>query len=633
MIVIIYLLAILFLILFSNKPFEKIPIIFGFFIAYIIISAWALHLFNSLFVSYWQILNVFAMIPFFYFIIKKNKWYDIELSNIKKLEIGSIIPSSIIILWICLTLVRIKILPVLGVDGLTMHLLQQMTYFQEGNFYHFPVNFWASGFRPLNGIIWNMFFSTHLQNPDLIEIPQIISWAGLIILSYSIFSELKINRTLSFFGILCIAFSPTILSLSANINLDLITLFFFSGVIYFGIKIQNSQRISILELISFGIFCGALLGARVQGIIIMPLYFSFYCYILHLKNKLTWFNIIIPLIIALCLGSGKYILNYNYYQSPVPLGINKTNSISITNFQINLMQILPHNILERPWSLTNLRSDGWPLNFLIIPFSFFGLFLKRFRSLSFPTYPLFLIGLIFLFISMSSYLLSPIYTPRLWLPFTYASFIYGMHVLAILVKEKKVKYILITFLIFLIFSILLYGGIYRLILSILLATLIIYIYLYKNTLFDQIGKFILLFTCVISIWYATVNIIYDKRSPIFRYKEINHTIKSHTLSKLSKIFNSGSHIGYFNNPSKNERIFLHYLFGEMNDIHARLIFDWNDKINIHALDNLLSKRSYDYIIINENDYPIYKDGLKRFKIDKKFENYFILKDKTKFSIN
>ena len=53
-----------------------------------------------------------------------------------------------------------------------------------------------------------MFFSIFLENNDLIEAPQIISWVGLILISRAIFSKLKINNNLAVLVLLCIGFSP-----------------------------------------------------------------------------------------------------------------------------------------------------------------------------------------------------------------------------------------------------------------------------------------------------------------------------------------------------------------------------------------------------------------------------------------
>ena len=84
-------------------------------------------------------------------------------------------------------------MPVILSDARTMHLFQQSVYFQEGGFVFHNSNTWESAFRPLNGLLWNMFFSIFLEDNTLIEAPQIISWVGLILISGAIFSQLKIN--------------------------------------------------------------------------------------------------------------------------------------------------------------------------------------------------------------------------------------------------------------------------------------------------------------------------------------------------------------------------------------------------------------------------------------------------------
>ena len=120
-----------------------------------------------------------------------------------------------------------------------------------------------------------MFFSIFLKI-TLIEAPQIISWVGLILISGAIFSQLKINDKLAGLIMLCIGFSPRILSLSTNNFIDLPSLFYLSGAIYFLIKLDQTKAFKSIDFLMFGTYCGAYLGARMQGVIIVPLIsFSF----------------------------------------------------------------------------------------------------------------------------------------------------------------------------------------------------------------------------------------------------------------------------------------------------------------------------------------------------------------------
>ena len=227
----------LLIVMFFKKPWEKIPVFYGVLILYIILSAWILHFLNLLNPYIWQKVTISLFSLFLLCCWRKRRHIKYELKRRITFTLTNILLFIFIIGWVIITYFRIQSLPILLSDSITMHLFQQSVYFQEGGFVFHNSNTWESAFRPLNGLAWNMFFSIFLEDNTLIEAPQIISWVGLILISGAIFSQLKINDKLAGLVMLCIGFSPRILSLSTNNFIDLPSLFYFSGIIYFLIKL------------------------------------------------------------------------------------------------------------------------------------------------------------------------------------------------------------------------------------------------------------------------------------------------------------------------------------------------------------------------------------------------------------
>ena len=186
-----------------KKPWEKIPVFYGILILYIILSAWILHFLNLLYPHTWLKVTILLFSLFLLFCWKKRYCIKSELKRKITFTSTSTILYIFIIGWASITYFRIWSLPIILSDARAMHLFQQSVYLQEGSFIFHNSNTWESAFRPLNGLLWNMFFSIFLEDNTLIEAPQIISWVGLILISGAIFSQLKINDKLA--GLLCFA--------------------------------------------------------------------------------------------------------------------------------------------------------------------------------------------------------------------------------------------------------------------------------------------------------------------------------------------------------------------------------------------------------------------------------------------
>jgi len=268
------------IVFFLKKPWEKIPILYGALVQYIIISAWILHFFKLLNPYLWGLVTASSFfLLLLFFLIKKNNFLKIELTEKHKYNVSNKILYLFIIGWASITYFRVASLPVMLSDSRTMHLFQQAYYFQENSFSFHNSNSWEAAFRPINALLWNMFFSSFLENNNLIESPQIISWVGLIFISGSIFSLLKVDNKLAVLIMLSIGFSPRILSLSTNNLIDLTSLLYFSGAIYFLLKLKIKKNFKIIDLVMFGTYCGAYLGARTQGFIIIPLFIFYWLHI------------------------------------------------------------------------------------------------------------------------------------------------------------------------------------------------------------------------------------------------------------------------------------------------------------------------------------------------------------------
>ena len=620
----------LLIIIFFKQPWEKIPIFFGILILYIILSAWLLHLFCILKPYFWRIITISLFFPFLLGWWKYGSSLQLRLKKGIRLTFTNSIFFIFIIVWIGITYFRIGSLPTFLSDARTMHLFQQSVYFQEGEFAFHNSNTWESAFRPLNALLWNMFFSIFLEDNSLIEAPQLLSWVGLILISKAIFFQLKIDNRLTLLILLCIGFSPRILSLSTNNFIDLPSLFYFSGIIYFLIKLDKTKHTRIIDLIMLGTFCGAYLGSRTQGVVLVPLLLIYFMIIILNKRTSYSKTLLIPFFLTILLGTGKYFMNYYNYETPIPINLSDSTTLSFKKFYKNFA-ILINNTLDRSWNLygvisfqANSAITGFLISFFIIPHAFFGILSKKYRQ-NLKSSPIFIIGLIFLLISMLS-LESPSqnYPSRLWLPFIFTAIIFGADVLNALVKEKRTIIILFIFLVTIFLSTITYGGPYRKGFGVFLVIIaLIFIKNKKNDVKFLLNIFSFI-VFILSLWYLTANIIYDKSSQILNIDELNQKYNQKTLVKLSKYFSPKDKVGYFN-LIKGKRIHIYDLLGHKHYIHGRLVFDWIDKRKVITCNDKDLKLDYDYLLVSKSksDIPSKIDG---FSFIERFDNYFIYKN-------
>jgi len=625
----------LLIVMFFKKPWEKIPVFYGVLILYIILSAWILHFLNLLKPHVWQKVTISLFSLFLLCCWKKRRHIKYELKRRITFTYTNILLFIFIIGWVSITYFRIQSLPIILSDAITMHLFQQSVYFQEGGFVFHNSNTWESAFRPLNGLVWNMFFSIFLEDNTLIEAPQIISWVGLILISGSIFSQLKINNKLAGLVMLCIGFSPRILSLSTNNFIDLPSLFYFSGIIYFLIKLEQSKAFKTIDFLMLGTYCGAYLGARIQGIILVPLLFIYFLIIFFKKNPKSYNNLILPILITILLGIGKYLLNFFEYGTPLPLNINDSTSITLIKLFKNY-KILVNQLLDRSWNFYGVLSFqansaivGFLISFFIIPYAFFGILIKNYIHNHKSSFSIFIIGFVFLLISMLI-LEQPSqnYAFRLWLPFVFTTIIFGTDVINTLIRQNKITSILFIFLLTIFISVIIYGGPYRKFFIIVLIIVIFFIT--KNKTLEKkylLSTFSLLVTTS-SIWYSIMNIAYDKYSPILDYIALNQEFNQRPLVKLSKYFLSEDKVGILN-LNKGERFPIYDLFGNKHNIYARLVFDWVDKKNLSNNNTNYLKSNFDYLLLHKSNY---KTPLKieEFLFFENVENYFIYRNKQKY---
>ena len=624
----------LLIVIFLKKPWEKIPIFYGILILYIILSAWILHFFNFLNPFIWRTITILLFSLFLLFAWKKRCWLQIELKETFTFTFTNTFLYILIIGWVCITYFRVKSLPVILSDARAMHLFQQSVYFQECSFLFHNSNTWESAFRPINALLWNMFFSIFLEDNILIEAPQIISWLGLILISGAIFSQLKVNDKLAGLVMLCIGFSPRILSLSTNNFIDLPSLLYFSGIIYFLIKFDQSKTSKIIDLLMLGTFCGAYLGARIQGIILVPLLLVYFLIAFSKKRSRSYKVLMLPITMTILLGIGKYLINYSDYGTPIPLSINDSTTLSLKKLFKNFTFLI-NNILDRSWNFygfisfqANSAIVGFLISFFIIPYAFYGFLNKKYNRMHKSSFSIFIIGLIFLLISILS-LESPSqnYLSRLWIPFIFTTIVFGTDIINTLIKENKIIIILSIFLLTILFSVINYGGVYRKGFVIILFITIFYLVINKTI--DT--KFLLIsLSClaiISSLGYSMMNIVYDKYSPILDYKEINQKHDQQSLVKLSKYFLPKDKVGFLN-FIEGHRIPIYDLFGNKHDIHARLVFDWVDKKDLKNLNEKDLKGNFDYLLIynNENKIPLAIEG---FSFIENFDGHFIYRNKKK----
>ena len=384
-----------------------------------------------------------------------------------------------------------------------------------------------------------------------------------------------------------------------------------------------------------GTYCGAYLGARMQGIILVPLLFIYFLIIFFKKESKYYKIIILPIVITILLGIGKYLLNFVEYGTPIPLNINDSTSLSLTKLFKNY-KILVNQILDRSWNFYGLLSFqansaivGFLISFFIIPYAFFGILIKNYIRSHKSSFAIFIIGIIFLLISMLT-LEQPSqnYVFRLWLPFIFTTIIYGTDIINTLIKENKIIPLLFIFAFTMLCSVVIYGGLYRKSFMILLIIILFYL-TKKKTLKREYLLFTFSFIVTTSsIWYVIMNISYDKYSPVLNYVELNQQFNQQPLVKLSKYLSPEDRVGFLN-LKKGERIPIYDLFGNKHNIHARLVFDWVDKKNLRIHNTKDLKSNFDYLLLHKSDNtPFLK--IDEFLFVENFDDYLVYRNKKKY---
>ena len=178
-----------------------------------------------------------------------------------------------------------------------------------------------------------------------------------------------------------------------------------------------------------------------------------------MKKPKSYKILILPIVITAFLGTGKYLLNFFEYGTLIPLNINDSTSISLIKLFKNY-KILINQIFDRSWNLYGVLSFqansaivGFLISFFIIPYAFFGILIKNYIHRHKPSFSIFIIGLVFLLISMLSFEVpSQNYVLRMWLPFIFTTIIFGTDIINTLIKENKIISILFIFSLTIFFS-------------------------------------------------------------------------------------------------------------------------------------------------------------------------------------
>ncbi len=247
------------------------------------------------------------------------------------------------------------------------------------------------------------------------------------------------------------------------------------------------------------------------------------------------------------------MFNFFEYGTPIPLNINDSTSLSLIKLFKNY-KILVNQLLDRSWNFYGVLSFqansaivGILISFFIIPYAFFGILIKNYIHTHKSSFSIFIIGLVFLLISMLS-LEQPSqnYAFRLWLPFIFTTIIFGTDVINTLIRENKITPILFIFPLTIFISVIIYGGPYRKFFIIVLIIVIFFIT--KNKTLEK--KYLLYtFSFLVttsSIWYSIMNIVYDKYSPILDYVALNQEFNQRPIIKLAKYFLPEDKVGVLN---------------------------------------------------------------------------------------
>ena len=222
---------------------------------------------------------------------------------------------------------------------------------------------------------------------------------------------------------------------------------------------------------------------------------------------------------------------------------------------------------------------------------------------------------------------SPNYNSRLWLPFIFTTIVLVKSLIPF--ERKKSISIIFIFSLTIFCSIIFYGGIYRKAI-VLVLVIILYIFKNKNLKSSLILNSLLTFVTLTSLYYSTMNIVYDRSSQILNHEEINQQYDQYVLVQLSKYLKQGTRVGILNLNDRGCSAFPIYdLFGSQHSIKARLVFDW---IENNKLENLNEKKlatNFDILILNtlgNNEIIEIED----FLLAEKFYYYYIYKIKNNF---
>ena len=98
--------------------------------------------------------------------------------------------------------------------------------------------------------------------------------------------------------------------------------------------------------------------------------------------------------------------------------------------------------------------------------------------------------------------------------------------------------------------------------KLVLVIIVLYIFKNKNLKSSLILNSLLTFVTLTSLYYSTMNIVYDRSSQILNHKDINQQYDRSILVQLSKYLKQGTRVGILNlNNRGSSRFPIYDLFG------------------------------------------------------------------------
>lgn len=351
--------------------------------------------------------------------------------------------------------------PPYGLDSLSYHLPYVARIIQSGVIRDVPWFYPASlhqNLFPKNielFFLWNMIFLKRDVLANLGQLPFIL--LGVISL-YSIARKLNVERRYALFSPLFL-FAPVVIHQASTSYVDAATSSLFIVSLNFLLKIGIGKSI-FAGIILAGISTGLLLGAKLSGIMYLPLFifffFSLFLYRSHFVQKVKikyLFAFFFLYLFFILLGGGfTYFKNLFLYHNPFyPLKISFLGHTLFKGF-VNPKSIVPPPEVERSFPLLHsflehgkfrlsysqdLVSGGFgPLFFILfLP----AIFLSLFTELRKKNYPYLLLALVFI--------LALFLTPANWWT-RFIIFFFGFGVLSYILLLSRIKKVTVIYLSF-----------------------------------------------------------------------------------------------------------------------------------------------------------------------------------------